>query len=129
MTPYVSFWDSDNVYFNLEEYDKHGSYYDNDYNYIHCEGWDDIKGCYKGEILNDNFNKDDIFNKLYEKNKGIEVLDGGEESIMNQVIKLIKVIIISVNLISYLVMIVLKIKKNDYENNTINFDIRRITYS
>ena len=80
MTPYVSFWDSDNVYFNLEEYDKHGSYYDNDYNYIHCEGWDDIKGCYKGEILNDNFNKDDIFNKLYEKNKGIEVLDGGEES-------------------------------------------------
>ena len=30
---------------------------------------------------------------------------------------------------NYLVMIVLKIKKNDYEKYTINFDIRKITYS
>ena len=80
VTPNGSFWDSDNVYFNREGYDKHGGYYDDDFNYIPGEGWDHIKGCYKDEIPKENFHKDDISNKLYEKNKGIEVLDGGEES-------------------------------------------------
>ena len=80
VTPNGSFWDSDKVYFNREGYDKHGGYYDDDLNYIPGEGWDHIKGCYKDEIPKENFHKDDISNKLYEKNKGIEVLDGGEES-------------------------------------------------
>jgi hypothetical protein len=49
----LGFWDSDGFYFNRDGYDKHGGYYDDDYNYIHGPNWDEKNQCYKAETSNE----------------------------------------------------------------------------
>ena len=45
----VGFWDADGFYFNKEGFYKHGGCYDDQFNYIHGEGWDEKKQSYNDE--------------------------------------------------------------------------------
>jgi hypothetical protein len=47
------FWDADGYYFNRDGYDKHGGYYDDNFNYIGGPGRDEQNECYKDEYNND----------------------------------------------------------------------------
>ena len=60
----IGFWDADGFYFNKDGFDKHGGYYDDEFNYIHGEGWDEKRKCYNDEDEVDYY-EDDGDGKLY----------------------------------------------------------------
>ncbi len=47
------FWNEEGYYFNKEGKDKHGGYYDDNFNYIPGEGWSKENECYLSELEGD----------------------------------------------------------------------------
>lgn len=74
ITPNGSFWDPDGVYFNREGLDKHGGYYDDNFEYHPGRGWIPELMCYEDE-------KEEVFLNL----KGVEEFDGEEDEIFENI--------------------------------------------
>lgn len=55
------FWDDEGYYFNRQGLDKHGGSYNDNWEYIPGEGWNQSKNCYESEIDNNCLEEDDEF--------------------------------------------------------------------
>jgi len=58
----IGFWDADGYYFNKEGKDKHGGYYNDDWEYVPGKDWDPVNQCYPGE--ENDFDDEDAQGKL-----------------------------------------------------------------
>lgn len=78
-TPNGSFWDADGIYFNKEGYDKHGGYYDDNFNYIPGKNWIQELLCYDDEVEDDDYpyhdygdEEEEIFEDRGEEQDGLD---------------------------------------------------------
>ena len=62
-SPDGSFWDPDGIYFNVQGYDSHGGYYDDNLEYCPGPGWIDELLCYEDE------KKEKLSNKKFKGRK------------------------------------------------------------
>lgn len=72
ISPEGSFWDDDGVYFNKHGYDRHGGFYDVDYEYNPGKGWLSEQLCYEDELEN---KEEECVNENDDEDDGVDEID------------------------------------------------------